>query len=69
MSLHNLTNEILERIRTANSAKDATQKEDSSLKLAGLAGLAVSENKQIKTLCECGYIPPFCSCGYYKFPG
>lgn len=27
------------------------------------------ENKQMKTLCECGYRPPFCSCGFYKFPG
>ena len=22
----------------------------------------------IKTICECGYRPPFCACGYYKFP-
>lgn len=23
----------------------------------------------IKNLCECGYRPPFCACGFYKFPG
>ena len=23
----------------------------------------------IKTLYECGYRPPFCACGFYKFPG
>ncbi|PJE05940.1 MAG: hypothetical protein CK430_15150 [Legionella sp.] len=22
----------------------------------------------IKNLCECGYRPPFCTCGFYKFP-
>lgn len=30
---------------------------------------ANTEPQLIKVVCECGYRPPFCACGYYKFRG
>lgn len=27
------------------------------------------ESNILKTICKCGYRPPFCSCGFWKFQG
>lgn len=28
----------------------------------------VKDVQIIKTICKCGYRPPFCACGFYTFP-
>lgn len=56
--------------RTANNMKDQDGSPES------LGSLKNNQTKyhlvadaQLITICKCGYRPPFCACGFYKFPG